>query len=157
MSHIILFRMRYVSGKCCKANKNIFYVQYFFFRKSHRLWGNVEKYGTIFGNSTASTCWLHLQDIRPKLCHKPDYLNLQHQKFSCNCRLKFYLMDIRNKGGCFTVHYCQYFSWFYYGNTFATTVLRITHDLLNKFLTPCHSFLFVLYPRQTYVVNLSKD
>ena len=63
-------------------------------------------------------------------------------------------MDMRFKGDCFTVHYCQYFPWFYYGNTFVMTVLKITHGLLNNFLTHWHSSLFVLYPRQTYFVNL---
>lgn len=152
--------MRYASGKGCKAKKKRHFVSnnLFFSKIARRLWGNVEKHRTLFGNSTASTCWIHLQGVRPKLCHKPDYLNLQHQIFSCNSnRLEFYLMDMRLKGNCFTVHYCQYFSWFYYGNIFVMIVLKITHDLLNNFLTPCHSFLFVLYLRQTYFVNLSKD
>jgi hypothetical protein len=33
ISHLILFRMKYVSGKCCKENKNTFMFNSFFFSK----------------------------------------------------------------------------------------------------------------------------
>jgi len=40
-----ILRMRSVSDKSCKENQNI--LRQIFFRKSCRLWGNVDKYCTV--------------------------------------------------------------------------------------------------------------
>jgi hypothetical protein len=46
MSRWILLRMRNVSDKSCTENQNtLFIFNNFFFRKSCRLWDNIEKYG----------------------------------------------------------------------------------------------------------------
>ena len=39
-SRSVPLRMRNVSDKSCRENQNTFCVQYFFFRKSRRLWDN---------------------------------------------------------------------------------------------------------------------
>jgi hypothetical protein len=45
ISRCILLRMRYVSDKGCRENQNThFMFNNFFFRKSFRLWDNVEEY-----------------------------------------------------------------------------------------------------------------
>ena len=45
--HWILLRMRNVWDESCRLNQNTHYIfnKFFFFRKSCRLWDNVEKYG----------------------------------------------------------------------------------------------------------------
>jgi len=41
----ILLRMRNISDKVCRQNQNTYFIfNNFFFRKSFRLWDNVEKY-----------------------------------------------------------------------------------------------------------------
>jgi hypothetical protein len=45
ISRWFILRMINVSDKICRENQNTFCVQYPFFRKSCRLWNNVEKYG----------------------------------------------------------------------------------------------------------------
>jgi hypothetical protein len=46
ISRWILLRMRNVSDKSCTQNQNTHFMFNNFFRKSCRLWDNVEKYGT---------------------------------------------------------------------------------------------------------------
>jgi hypothetical protein len=53
VSRSVLLRMRNFSDKSCRESQNMhFMFNNFFFRKSCRLWDNVEKYGTI-----AQTTW----------------------------------------------------------------------------------------------------
>jgi len=40
----IFLRKRYISDKYCRENQNTHFILSNFFRKSCRLWGNVEKY-----------------------------------------------------------------------------------------------------------------
>jgi hypothetical protein len=40
----VLLRRRNVTDKSCRENRNTFYTQYILFRKSCRIWDNVEKY-----------------------------------------------------------------------------------------------------------------
>jgi hypothetical protein len=62
----VLLRMRNVSDKSCRENQNTHFVfNNFFFRKSCRLWDNVQKYGTArqatYGNITwrmRFACWI---------------------------------------------------------------------------------------------------
>jgi hypothetical protein len=57
ISRWILLGMRDVSNKSCRENQNThFMLNNFFFRKSCRLWDNVEKYGTIWRMRFA--CWI---------------------------------------------------------------------------------------------------
>jgi hypothetical protein len=64
ISRWILLRMRNVSDENCKENQNTFMLNNFFFRKSCRLWDNVENCGTARQPhdsiiwSMRFTCWV---------------------------------------------------------------------------------------------------
>jgi hypothetical protein len=69
ISRWIFLRMGNVSNKSCRENQNTHFVFnnfFFFFRKSYRLWDNVEKYSTA-KEATGDTiirrmrfvCWIH--------------------------------------------------------------------------------------------------
>jgi len=63
MSRSVLLRMKNVSDKICKENQNSHFMfsSFFFFRKSYRLWDNVEKYDTarqITDGNMAHAHWL---------------------------------------------------------------------------------------------------
>jgi hypothetical protein len=45
ISHSFLFRMRNISDKNCRENQNTRFMFNIFYRKSCRLWDNVEKFG----------------------------------------------------------------------------------------------------------------
>jgi hypothetical protein len=79
ISRYILHRMRNVWDKSCRENQNThFNSSNFFFRKSCRLWYNVEKYGVDRGhkrrhNMAHTGCMLDKQGHTPAdACKSPD-------------------------------------------------------------------------------------
>jgi hypothetical protein len=71
ISRSVLLRMRNVSDKSCRESQNTHFVFSNFFRKSCRLWDNVEKYGTAGqgtdGNMAHAHCVLDTRGYRHTL------------------------------------------------------------------------------------------
>jgi hypothetical protein len=57
LSRWIVLRMRNVLGNHCRENENTHFTFNNFYRKSHRLWDNVEKYARDRGATNDVTIW----------------------------------------------------------------------------------------------------